>query len=61
MSLKKFLKSNSKAQSIIEYALLTAIAISGILGLHFVTRVRNNAFNDHFNIAAYYIGGIDTN
>jgi cell division protein FtsL len=57
MKLKKFLKSKEKSQSIIEYSLLVAIAIIALLLAHFLINVKNNAFENHFGIAKFYIGG----
>jgi hypothetical protein len=47
------------AQSVIEYALLTAIVIIALLvGSNFISRLKSNAFENHFQSASYYIGGV---
>jgi len=49
-----------KGQAVIEYALLVAIAIIALVGtINFVSTVKNNAFDNHFKIASYLIGGIN--
>lgn len=60
MSLKKYLKRASKAnkgQNILEFALLTAIAIVALLSSGFLTNLRNpsNAFSQHFQATASHI------
>ncbi|MFH0791205.1 MAG: hypothetical protein V2A64_06190 [Candidatus Omnitrophota bacterium] len=60
-------KRRQKAQSLLEYALLTAISIVGLLAvLRWATFNDNQsstftafkAFKNHFDRASYYIGGI---
>ncbi len=55
------LNRRQKAQSLLEYALLTAISIVSLLTVLRFTTVFNgnrNAFKDHFDTASYYIGGV---
>lgn len=57
-----FLKNNKiykcRAQSVIEYALLVAIAIVALLiSANFVSRLKSNAFENHFQAARGSIGG----
>ncbi len=48
------------AQSVIEYVLLVAIAVIAlVVGSNFVGKLKNNAFDNHFKTAAYYIGGVN--
>jgi uncharacterized protein (UPF0333 family) len=49
-----------KAQAVIEYVLLVAIAILALVGtVNFVSRLKSNAFEDHFQNATRLIGGIN--
>ena len=57
MSLKKFLKSHQHGQSAIEFILTAAISIIALLGMAFVIQAKNSAFEQHFNMARFYITG----
>ncbi len=59
MSLKKFkISYGANGQSVMEYTLLVTIAIIGILVVGmFVSRLKTNAFEDHFQAAGHAIGG----
>ena len=49
-----------KAQAVIEYALLVAIAIIALVAAtNFVVTIKNNAFERHFQTASWYIGGVN--
>jgi uncharacterized protein (UPF0333 family) len=55
-----FMHSLKKGQAVIEYALLVAIAIIALVGtVNFVSKIKKNAFEDHFQRASYLIGGIN--
>ncbi len=53
------LKRNQRnGQSILEYALVVAMAIVSLLAVNFVLAVKNNSFERHFEKAALYTSGI---
>jgi uncharacterized protein (UPF0333 family) len=60
MSLKKYkISLQKRGQSIVEYILLVAIAILGLVGAtNFISYLKDNAFETHFQKAAWYIGNV---
>lgn len=61
MALKKYkisIRKNKKGQSVIEYVLLLAIAIIClVVGTNFISNVKGNAFESHFQTASSWISG----
>jgi mRNA-degrading endonuclease YafQ of YafQ-DinJ toxin-antitoxin module len=55
MSLKKNLKIQRNAQSVIEYTLLVAVSLLLLLGLGFVVSARDHGLTGHFNTVRDYI------
>jgi len=44
-----------KGQSVLEYALLVAIAVTALLVMNFVLDAKEGKFTNHFNTVATYI------
>jgi hypothetical protein len=60
MTFQNHVNNGRSAQSVVEYALLTAIAIIALLATsNFVSRLKRNAFEDHFQRASFFIGGVN--
>ena len=61
MAFKKYkisVKNNRKGQSIIEYVLLLAITIIGLVaGINFISNIQGGALESHFQDARAWIGG----
>jgi len=58
-AVQMMIKGQQKAQAVIEYALLVAIAIIALVATsNFVSKLKSNAFEDHFQTASYLIGGV---
>ena len=60
MTFQKYKNNGRSAQSVVEYALLTAIAIVALLATsNFVSRLKRNAFEDHFQRVSVLVGGVN--